>query len=316
MSRLDALFTRSAFLAFFSLLSAVYVVLKMRLSRPRPRVEVMEPAPALRTLETSRDPEELAQALEEVARTRDRNAVDALGKLLAHPEPRISAAAANVLGQIGDERALAYLFESVGRLESELSQMGGEPPPADEPSPQDISTEPEESNPMVWPDRTQGKRLLEAHAKPGDAALGLVLSLVALAADREAPPDYRYFALKNLELILPTSPVLSPLSPSPQQGPTAEALARDLAMLLYDPSPSLRYAAVSVLEVLRTPAVAQYLEGAIMDGNRHVRTRACMALASVAPKRARKHLFSLLSDADEQVRKAAQRALEEIDAQA
>lgn len=120
--------------------------------------------------------------------------------------------------------------------------------------------------------------------------------------------------LKNLELMLPASPLLvAPAAGTPRQGPAPEVLAREVAMLLSDPSPSLRYAAVGVLEVVRVGEVPQFLESAIADPNHHVRARACMALADIAPGRARKHLFGLLSDPDEQVRRAARATLDELD---
>lgn len=316
----ELLLARPVFLAAFGLLSAVYLLLKYRLARPRIRVEEVEGDESVRVLETSDDTDALAEALEELARTRDRRAVDGLGRLLRHPDARISAAAANVLGLIGDERALSYLFDSVGRLERELRTMGGESLPelttaaADDEPGFGPAGPPEVAEDLVWPDREEGALQLAAHAKPGATEVSLVLSLIALATDPEGMDEYRYFALKNLELILPGSPVLAPAEPGrPRTAPAPEALARDVAMLLSDPSPSIRYAAVGALEVLRAADVPRFLEGAITDTNKHVRTRACLALAGIAPGKARKHLFALLSDPDEQVKRAAQRALDELD---
>ena len=306
---MDALGSRPVFLAAMTFLSAFYFLLKLRLSRPRARQGPPDPYPLVEALTRTGDPEALAAAIEEVSRTLDPRAVDALGGLLAHPDPRINAAAANVLGLIGDERALGYLFASVGRLEAE---MGGLQPVPEGPAEDLVDLQEDAAAAaaeLVWPDAAQGARMLDQHAKPGDPAVGLILALLSLAVDREADPDYRYFALKNLELTLPSSPVLSPAA----HGPPPEQLARELSRLLSDPAASIRYAAVSVLEVLRVAEVADYLEGAIADPNQHVRARACMALAGVAPGRARKHLFSLLSDADPQVRRAAQRTLDELD---
>jgi HEAT repeat protein len=319
----ELLMARPTFLTVFGLLSFVYLLLKFRLARPRIRVEALQDSAALHVVESSQDLEEISEALEELARTRDRRAVDALGRLLAHPDPRISAAAANVLGLIGDERALAYLFESVGRLEREMEQIepadaerGDGVAPAQVPAPEpEPPAAAEPLDDLVWPDHDEGRRQLEAHAKPGSSEVSLVLSLVALATDPEAPDDYRYFALKNLELVLPDSPLVLPPEPGePRQAPPPEALARELAMLLSDPKATIRYAAVGALEVMRGNDVARYVEGAIGDTNRYVRARACLALAGMAPNKARKHLFSLLSDPDEQVRRAAQRTLDEIDA--
>lgn len=376
---MDALFSRSAFLAVFSFLSAFYVLLKVRLAHPRPRPEPVEPSATTGLLSATTHPDQLTAAIEDAARTLDRRNVDALGGLLSHPDPRIAAAAANVLGLIGDDRALSYLFASVGRLEQELATgTSPEPEPAPpsvpllppaEPVAAPVATAPARpasrsggatrsnepfpglgtraargrtaaeilsrrgrnapANPLfspppaetdedfpralpelTWPDPEEGQRVLEQYAKPGDVAIGQILSLMALAGDREADPKYRYFALKNVELLLPDSPVMAGRSP---HGPTPEQLARELGLLLTDPAPSIRYAAVSALEVVRVGEVADYLEGALSDPNQNVRARAVMALAGVAPGRARKHLFSLLSDSDPQVRRAAQRTLEELD---
>lgn len=379
---MDALLSRSAFLALFSFLAAFYVLLKLRLSNPRPRPEPLEPSRTATDLAATDDPDALTPLIEEAARTLDRRNVDALGRLLAHRDPRIAAAAANVLGLIGDERALSYLFASVGRLEQELAtgappedavpaeqppvaeatvdaslveappadrpaptppragaapqafpglgtrtargrtaaeilnrRKGAPPPPvlrAPDPDPDDDVRAPGDLPELTWPDPTEGARILSQYAKPGDAAVGQVLSLMALAGDREAAAQYRYFALKNLELILPDSPPLAEPGPA-RQGPTPESLARELGLLLTDTNPQIRYAAVSVLEVVRVGDVADYIEGSLSDPNQHVRARAVMALAGVAPGRARKHLFSLLSDADPQVRRAAQRTLDELD---
>ncbi|MBI4860366.1 MAG: HEAT repeat domain-containing protein [Candidatus Riflebacteria bacterium] len=324
----ELLWSRPVFLVVLVGLSLIYVLLKLRLATRRDRAAApRDGAHWIKILEKSQDPAELWPALEYAGRSRDRRAVEALGRLLGHPDPKVDAAAANALGLIGDERALGCLMESAQRLERELATLGSDGSaeaapavgvasgrPTEDDDPGDL---PPPAVEMVWPDRTTGRKLLEQHAKPGPRRSGLPLALLALASDRQVPAAYRYFALKNLELIVPElepPPSRSPATPgqgalSPLSGPE---LAREVALLLSDADASVRYAALGVIEELATPGGAEYLEGAVTDPNHYVRVRACMALAVVAPGRARKHLFALLSDSDDQVRRAARKALDEL----
>jgi HEAT repeat protein len=336
----DWLISRPVFPVVFLALAGLYLALKLALTRRHRQPSAEAPArppgalpPAgdaghwLRVLATERESRELLPALDAVGRSGDRLAVDALARLLAHEDPEVSAAAANALGRIGDERALAHLYESAERLEHEIARLGPgpeaeaeAPPPAAASGPalRPAPARPPEEDDLVWPNRARGRKLLEQHAKPGPERASRLLALAALAADREAPVEYRYFALKNLELTLPGFDFAA-LAPggAPEHEPdeSGARVVTELAVLLGDADPSIRYAAIGVLESCPLPEVVRYVEGATSDPNRYVRARACLALALVAPGRARKHLFALLSDPDDQVRRAARRALDEMGAQ-
>lgn len=284
-----------------------------------------EAPPTLAPARTPADDPAPGPRLEALARSHGRAAIPALAEALRHPDPVVAERAANLLGEIGGEAALAALLAA--DTEAPAGSPRAAPPeaPAAPEAPAEAGAASEAvarwfhtpfqaqpGEPLADPEgdasAPPAMRLYEPLARNDFRALhrytphdprqldeaAVAAALLKLAANHGEKPALRYFAVKNLARF---------------QHPD---IAESLLDLLEDPLPLVRYAAAEGLAVHGDQEAVSALVESLEDAEGSVRASAAHTLAVLGGDMAIRPLLSLRDDEDEVVRYAARRALEAI----
>ena len=268
------------------------------------------------------------KAIQTVGENRVVEAVPSLIEALYEPDAVISNAAANSLGQIGDERAIEPLLEVSRRndahLINQINEQKSDAAELEDANTSSIASNTTEESPYNFKELTVFKidQLPQEYFQPDGSPIPRKDLVVKGLKDNNQ--QLRQMAAKAAigvdsdEVVEPLIDVLkNPFEVESVRFMAAEALGgiqddrsiEPLLDALKDENVAVRYSAAAALSGRKEDQVVMALIGAISDPDKFVRSSVAYALGTTSDERALSALFECLSDQEEVVSFSAAKAI-------